>query len=286
MSGRAMISEREDEAGLAEVARAAPDARLAPFVEGIYRGFAERVAQRSIMRETPTTIIPVIINFGAPWRLTHAADGERCADSFLSGLDEHYTLVESTGLTSCLQVDFTPLGALRLLDRPLGEIVGRIVALDELFGPAAATLVEQLRESSWRGRFALLDEFFLRRFAGSEPCPGELAFAWRALQKQHGQVPIGALAEELGWSHKRLIASFRRDFGLTPRRAGRVMRFARAVRLLRGAPDPRWAEIALDCGYYDQAHLNRDFRDFAGVTPTEFLAGLLPDPAVRAAQAG
>jgi AraC-like DNA-binding protein len=56
-----------------------------------------------------------------------------------------------------------------------------------------------------------------------------------------------------------------------------VMRFARAVRGLERVPRPRWAEIAADCGYYDQAHLHRDFRQFAGVTPAAYFAGRPPN---------
>ena len=81
----------------------------------------------------------------------------------------------------------------------------------------------------------------------------------------------GAIAAELGISHKHLIETVRRVAGLTP---GRFLRIARMNRLLQ-AVDParpvRWDRLAHAVHYYDQSHFNRDFRTFAGVTPTAYL---------------
>ena len=63
---------------------------------------------------------------------------------------------------------------------------------------------------------------------------------------------------------------------MPPKTIGRVLRFENVSRTLMATPEPRLAEVAFDCGYYDQAHLNRDFRDFAGMTPSAFLAARLP----------
>lgn len=88
---------------------------------------------------------------------------------------------------------------------------------------------------------------------------------------------VGDLADELGWSRRHLVARFREQVGLPPKVLARVLRFQRSLRLRGADGRPRpWAEVALACGYYDQAHLNRDFRQFAGCTPTELLAARLP----------
>jgi AraC-like DNA-binding protein len=90
-------------------------------------------------------------------------------------------------------------------------------------------------------------------------------------------VPIGTLAGELGWSRRHLAAQFREQVGLPPKLLARILRFDRVIALLRHADPERWAEVAYDCGYYDQAHFNRDFRRFADSTPTAFLASRMPD---------
>ena len=74
---------------------------------------------------------------------------------------------------------------------------------------------------------------------------------------------------------------FREQLGVPPKTMARILRFQKAVRLLGTSTQLRWAEIALRCGYYDQAHFNRDFRDFAGASPGEFLAQRISNGAVR-----
>jgi len=96
------------------------------------------------------------------------------------------------------------------------------------------------------------------------------------MRSSGGRANVSGLVDELGWSHRRLIARFREGIGLAPKTLGRVLRFERVSRLLQAVQEPRLAEVALDCGYYDQAHLNRDFREFTGTTPGEYLARRLP----------
>jgi transcriptional regulator GlxA family with amidase domain len=99
---------------------------------------------------------------------------------------------------------------------------------------------------------------------------------------------VSKLAEELRRSRRRLSARFAERFGLPPKTMARLFRFGRAARLLGAGfpaqPSPvrttGWldvAAIAVDCGYHDQAHLNRDFREFAGVSPSQLETMLLPD---------
>jgi transcriptional regulator GlxA family with amidase domain len=112
--------------------------------------------------------------------------------------------------------------------------------------------------------------------AAARPPAPELEEAWRRLVATAGAVSVSELAREAGWSRRHFTARFTRAAGLSPKTFARVLRFRRASALLAAAGGPSLCEIALDCGYYDQAHLNRDFRAFAGCSPTELMARRLP----------
>jgi transcriptional regulator GlxA family with amidase domain len=109
------------------------------------------------------------------------------------------------------------------------------------------------------------------RLANTEPAPPAIEWSWARLRRSHGRASITGLAEELGWTHRRLIARFREQIGLPPKALARVIRFTRAVELL-GGPRAGLAAVAYDCGYFDQAHMNRDFRELAGTTPATLVA--------------
>jgi AraC-like DNA-binding protein len=113
--------------------------------------------------------------------------------------------------------------------------------------------------------------------AGPQPWP-EVAWAWRRLVATGGAVPIGQVANEVGWSHRHLIARFRRQVGVRPKTAARLVRFGTVWRRLDQDRPLAWADVAREAGYADQAHLVRDFRQFTGMPPTRFLAAAASQP--------
>jgi transcriptional regulator GlxA family with amidase domain len=99
------------------------------------------------------------------------------------------------------------------------------------------------------------------------------------LERSHGQAPIGGICDRLGRSRRHLAARFREQVGLPPKTVARIFRFDRAVSML-AQPGAGLAGVAVECGYYDQAHLNRDFREFAGTSPAAFARQMMPDGGV------
>lgn len=166
--------------------------------------------------------------------------------------------------------------ALGRLERTLSEHL--VLPLEDVLGSEAGELVERLDcAPAWSERFAILDRFIVSRIERARPPSPDVEWAWRRLHATGGRLPVGAVARELGCSRRHLIGRFREQIGPAPKTAARLLRFQRAVRLLERDDGGRFAEIAQRCGFYDQAHMNREFRELAGATPGEFVARSLPD---------
>ncbi|HXV56495.1 MAG TPA: helix-turn-helix domain-containing protein [Gaiellaceae bacterium] len=274
------VERHESPLGAWELHSRRPHPRLEGDVRG-YTGYVERGPRPLRRREVPFGGVVVVVSFGPEIRLLDAGDPGALPErrtSFVAGLDDGPTFTEHDGVQHGVQVNLTPLGASRLLGVPMRELARRVVSLEDVLGADAARLAERLHDAgSWEARLDLVDAELAARLERRLPASPDVAWAWRRLSETGGTVSIGTLTEELGCSRRHLTTRFREQVGMPPKLVARVLRFDRAVRALRRDPAARLAGLASACGYYDQAHLNRDFRRFAGTTPAAFAADLLPD---------
>jgi AraC-like DNA-binding protein len=265
------VKRYEYEHGWMEVASRPPHPALASHVTR-YWGFAETSASPVRRREIPGQDVVAILGFGPPM---HVDDAPRA--TFVAGLTETSVVTAHEGVSHGLEVTFTPLGARMVLGIPMHLLANEVVPFEDVWGEGASELLERLYETpDWEARFALLDAVLATRLAEAAPSPAAVAWAWRRLVAEAGQVAVRELAAELSCSRRYLATQFREHVGLTPKSMARILRFQHAVRLLERDGERQLDRIALACGYYDQPHFNRDFRAFAGSTPTEFLARLFP----------
>ena len=265
--------------GAWEAVDAVPHPALGGHLVGDYRGWRERAGTRTVRREVPWVGVPVIVNFGTPFGVDSSGRGAGMATfrSFAAGLHDRFALTEAAGDSHCLQFDLTLAGAVALFGPALADMTNLVVDLDDLLGADAGRLVDRLATApDWPARFDRLDDFLLARLRAAPALPADLAWAARRLEQHDGRVRIDALAGRLDCSRARFAGRFRDALGLSPKAVARVHRFQAARRRLE-AGDAGLAAVALDAGYYDQAHFNREFRALAGCTPLAYRRELRPD---------
>ena len=235
---------------------------LAPYCR--YYGFRETSAAPIRRREGPGADVVVVLSFGEPWWI----NGERVV-SFAAGLHEQQVTTEHAGRAFAIQLNIAPPVARALFGVSLDALANQVVPLEEVF--ADGDVAERVHEAGdWPARFQLLDDLLLERLADAHRPDPAVFWAWRRLAESHGRLPIAALAAELGWSRKRIVARFRDEVGLPPKTVARLLRFERARALALAADPPDWGRIAVECGYYDQSHLTNEFRAVSGRTPGTF----------------
>jgi AraC-like DNA-binding protein len=266
-----------------------PAEPLRPLV-AYYSGYRQRGVPPALHRGLPSPFLTLIFTLDEPMVLLAHPDPRQPPGDFgalLGGLHSAPALITHDGAQSGIQVALRPLGSRALLGMPAGELAGLDVRAEAVLGGACAELrARALAAPGWPERFAILDEFLHRRLAATAatatraataatPAAPEVRFAWRQLLRTGGTARIADLAAETGWSGRHLTGRFRTEIGLTPKAAARVIRFDRARHLLiskAADSEYRLADLAAACGYFDQAHLAREFRALAGCPPSRWIA--------------
>jgi AraC-like DNA-binding protein len=268
---------RRSEAGDWEYIAAEPAPELRELVRG-YAGFVETSPRPMRRRELPGPYVPLIISFGAPYEV--GVPGERPVfhrDSFIARVSNLPATTSFTGRATGVQVDLSPLCAHMFVGLAMDELPAPAVGLTELLGAEGRRLTEMLEDApDWESRFDLLDAAIGRRLARARAPKPSVQWAWRALEASGGAAEIGSLSERLGCSPRHLITGFREQVGVTPKTAARIVRLERAAAMLRERRGATLARVAADCGYHDQAHMTRDFRDLAMTTPSVYAAAWQP----------
>ncbi len=267
----------ETERGVHELATRPGHGAAGPMVKR-YAGYSEH-STGFRRREVPGPGVGLVLAFGDP---LIAEDGSRLG-AFAFGNQTTASLSTVLGHQSGVQIDLTPLGARSLLGVEPAALTDTVVPLDVALGPFGVELLDRLASaSSWSARFDLIDAAI-----AAVPAVGlapEVDWVVDQLARSKGQGRVEGLVNETGWSLRHFGRRFLEQIGLAPKTYARLLRFEHAVELVRARRGVTLAEVAADAGFFDQAHFNRDFRSFAGCTPSEFVAEMDPEPEVRFVQ--
>jgi AraC-like DNA-binding protein len=248
--------------------------RLAPLVERFWHSRGCMAVARE--RLFPNGYIELALTLGDRHGCLVGGAREVLPVSGITGILSEPMVIEHPRHHDVIAARLRPAAAYALLGMPMDQVMGQNVDLSAVFGREADELAERCHAaSSVEERFRLLAEWIARRIEQSRGVDEAIAWSMAQIESSDGSVSIAELREETGMSKSRLVSGFRRQVGVTPKVYSRIIRFRRACGLL-DAGAGSLADVALAAGYYDQPHMNAEFRELAGLTPGEFLTVRYP----------
>lgn len=247
-----------------------PQSSLHRFVECFW---TLESAQPSTQPERilPDGCVELILNFGAEFSQHCGGQLKQQPRNFLVGQMTGPILISPTGMVQLIGIRFHPGGTLPFLRTPLHKITDQVVELGGLSSKLERDLLHvTARVSSLSEKVKAVEKFLTGCLTTARQESWLMSLAGRIVDSA-GKVSVDQLANDAGISSRQLERRFLREVGVGPKLLGRIIRFQQVFRAVEQC-DATWSAIAVDCGYYDQAHLIRDFNQFAQQTPAVLLS--------------
>jgi AraC-like DNA-binding protein len=251
-----------------------PRAPLSEFIDDfwLYEDYEGEHARERIL---PSGTFELVFNLREDeLRIYGVSDREECrrfAGALISGPYARSFMSDIAEEAAIVGVHFKPGGAFAFFGVPAGELTNAHVDLRTIWGPDAATLRERLCTLSEPiERFRLLERILLERLSDPSLRHGAVRAGLDMLTRSRGRAKVRDVARAVDLSQRRLIEVFTAEVGLTPKLFARVQRFQHTVASSRSTTKVDWAQLAVECGYFDQSHLIHDFAEFSGVSPADY----------------
>lgn len=246
---------------------------LVPFVQVIW--MLESEGEESAPKEQimPDGIVEAVFHYGEPWTTTVAGMPSMVQPkSFaISMMRKHVEIEPNGGKTGFFSVRFLPWGAYHFFSEPIGNFLDSTMEGGKLWPTHIDDMMERfLKATDEEERLHVVQDFLLGQLAIHHKPDAQLEMAVRLIRDRKGQVTITEVCEEVQVQKKQLERKFLSRVGTTPKVFARVMRFlniCQHLKLYEGVP---LGQLAQDCGFYDQAHFIREFKEFSGYSPKEF----------------
>ncbi len=252
-----------------------PEPPLSKFVDNfwLYEGYDP---QNTTERILPTGTLELVINLRKNelrfYDPEHPEICSRFSGAIVSGAHGRTLVPDSAEEVCIIGVHFKPGGAFPFLGFPAGDVANTHVDLETIWGLPADRLRERLCQARTSSkRFQLLKEALLSRLCDGVEQHYAVSAALEMFWKNQTGPTVREAAKYLGLSQRRFIQVFKSEVGMTPKMFSRIQRFQQTRAVIQQNPSPNWATIAVDLGYFDQSHLIREFLQFSGLSPTDYL---------------
>ena len=257
-----------------------PSPPLADFVDvfWLYEGYDVPHKRERLL---PDGTVELVINLKEDRIRVYESD---CAESFhtipgcvVSGPRSEFFVIDTESEASTIGVHFKPGGAFPFFKFPPADLSNQSVALDCLWGTASARLRDRVLEAVTPAeKFRVMERCLLEELRKPLERHPAVGFALHQFLGRAQAPSVSQVVEQVGFSQRRFIEIFDQQVGLTPKLFCRVSRFQKVIRTAHVHRNINWTQLALDCGYYDQAHFIHDFQAFAGITPSDYLQRRTP----------
>jgi len=245
---------------------------LASFIKCIWSLESDGPVYHALpKRILPDGCVELVFHFHDPFR-THFASGKTTVQpqSFVVGQMKRFLEIAPAGKMGFIAVRFSARNAYRFFPGSLHEVADGLVDLADVWknrGDEWTECVAFARGMNERVR--IVERALVEAFCKSDRADRLVDRSLQLIEAGGGQSSVAQLASEIGTSSRQLTRRFQNSVGISPKEFARVSRFLCALRYLREGKHATLTETALACGYFDQAHFNHNFREFAGMTPGE-----------------
>ncbi len=258
-----------------------PNEPLSRFISHIWYVKDCNKQGKTIERFLPNGSIDLIINLiDEPEKVLGPGSSHQCLRrSWVTGVQREYTRIEAPANLSMIGVEFKPGGAYPFFGLPMSELGESSIELDCIWGPAAQNFRDSILEcSTEEDRFHLVENMLLSRLEVCDDPQPAIDYSIQMILASSSGVPMRTVADHAGMDHKRFINRFENVAGVTPKLFSRICRFQRALCTLSGNGHVDLTTVAMSCEYFDQAHFIKEFKEFSGLTPGEYLQVKGPFP--------
>jgi AraC-like DNA-binding protein len=256
----------------------APGPPLSDFIENfwLYDGYSRLHVRERIF---PSGTFELVFNLRDDelrlYNETNSGGCGRYSGSLVSGPYNGFFVTDRAEEFSVMGVHFRPGGAFPFLGLSAYELADTHLDLATIWGRRAVEIRERLAFApSARERFRLLENALRSRLNGPLEHHPAVSLALDGFRSDHSRALVRKLAREAGLSDRRFIDVFRSEVGLNPKLFTRIERFQRVLEEVHHLPEHEWEQLALEHGYFDQSHLIRDFLEFSGFSPADYLRRL------------
>lgn len=182
-------------------------------------------------------------------------------------------IIEPMGYVHCFAARFYPFGFANFVTIPIKNLANKETPIEQLFGEKPAKELEQkiIQATDTNERIAIIEKFLLEKFSNQRTIDSIVKLTVDAILATRGNTSISAILKEDPTKRRQLERKFLNQIGISPKQLSKVIRLQTALKLLLNQQSENLTQIAYESEYYDQAHFNRDFREFTGINPKEFL---------------